>query len=154
MKYIQWTTAQSVAKVLYNSHQSEIICCIQAKKLPNFSCCIGHRHYCTLPLGRDAFVHVQLTAEIVVRCLTPLEKHVWQQLSTMEFIVDYFYYRFLSKTLTNRCSPKLRILLRVTREPCLSWTLAHTNVPVCSARIHMHTDTRTHTHLVSCKLVI
>ena len=58
------------------------------------------RRYCACAtLGRDC---------IEMRCLTPLEKHVWRQLSTMEFIVDNFDYRFLSTKSTNRCSPTFK----------------------------------------------
>lgn len=52
-----------------------------------------------------------------VRCLTPLENSVvWRQLSTMEFIVNYFNSWFLL-TMTNHCSPICDTVLVIS----MSW---------------------------------
>lgn len=61
----------------------------------------------TLPLSRDAIADVRLSAEIVMTWDSSLH---WRNVSTTEFVVDYSYYRFLSTTSPNRCSPSLGII--------------------------------------------
>lgn len=88
---------------------------LNAKMLPslNFwmrSCCLGCHMYPT------ALLPTCDSSEIVgrdcsdVRWLTPLEKHVWRKLLTVEFVVGYFHPRFFfflfSTALTNRCGPR------------------------------------------------